>query len=167
MGVPRSWKAWLALKRIYSSAGSCMSPATSPKLIASTNQQLENDMRELTGHKVNPANDVLRVLVLDEPGSGGANHHYEIQIPTKAPNSTATTVPVHFQNGPIREAGVNGVTHETLLAILIDRMEGFQAGPYASADNQEALDAMRTAQTALQRRTKERMARGVEGTHEK
>jgi hypothetical protein len=124
-------------------------------------------MRELTGHKINPANDVLRVLVLDEPGSGGANHHYEIQIPTREENCTATTIPVRFQNGPIAEAGVNGLTHEALLAILIDRMEGFQAGPYASHDNQEALDAMRVAQTALQRRTLARMARGVEGTHQK
>lgn len=29
-------------------------------------------MRELTDHKVNPANDVLTVSVIDEPGSGGA-----------------------------------------------------------------------------------------------
>lgn len=123
-------------------------------------------MRELTGHKVNPANDVLRVLVLDDPGSGGANHHYEIQIPSRSPeNSTADAYPIRFQNGPIAEAGVNGLTHEALLAILIDRMEGFQGGPYASDDNEEALQAMRTAQTALQRRTKARMARGVEGTH--
>lgn len=125
-------------------------------------------MRELTGHKVNPANDVLRVLVLDEPGSGGANHHYEIQVPppaSEASHSTASTYPIRFQNGPIAEAGVNGLTHEALLAILIDRMEGFQQGPYASDDNEEALQAMRVAQTALQRRTKARMARGVEGTH--
>jgi len=125
-------------------------------------------MRELTGHKVNPANDVLKVLVHDEPGSGGANHEYSIGVPApQADNCTATTYPIRFQNGPIAEVGVNGITHEALLAILIDRMEGFQAGPYASADNQEALDAMRTAQTALQRRTLARMARGVEGTHQK
>lgn len=124
-------------------------------------------MRELTGHKVNPANDVLRVFVHDEPGSGGANHEYSIGIPSQEPRSTATTVQIRFQNGPIAEAGVNGLTHEALLSILIDRMEGFQAGPYASTDNQEALDAMRTAQTALQRRTLARMARGVEGTHQK
>jgi hypothetical protein len=115
--------------------------------------------RELTGHKVNPANDVIEVTVLDEPGSGGACHAYRLQIP----NVPASYI--NFQNGPIAEAGVNGLTHEALLAILIDRMEGFQGGPYASPDNQEALDAMRTAQTALQRRTKARMARGVEGTH--
>lgn len=132
-------------------------------------------MRELTGHKVNPANDVLRIEVQDEPGSGGANHLYHITGFNSASNVSDPWTKRHgqpaehstvlFQNGPINEVGVNGVTHEALLAILIDRMEGFQAGPYASPDNQEALDAMRTAQTALQRRTKARMARGVEGTH--
>lgn len=131
-------------------------------------------MRELTGHKVNPANDVLTVAVIDQPGSGGACHRYEISgfDPKTNPSSDHTDAEdlftsktILFQNGPINEVGVNGVTHEVLLAILIDRMEGFQAGPYASHDNQEALDAMRVAQTALQRRTLARMARGVEGTH--
>ena len=125
-------------------------------------------MRELTGHKVNPANDKLAVLVHDEPGHGGACHCYSIDVPADdARKRLATRYGIDFQNGPINEVGVNGLTHEALLAILIDRMEGFQAGPYASADNQEALDAMRTAQTALQRRTLARMARGVEGTHAK
>jgi hypothetical protein len=44
-------------------------------------------------------------------------------------------------------------------------MRGFQDGPYHSADNAEALACMEQAQHALQRRTKARMARGVEGTH--
>jgi len=116
-------------------------------------------MRELTGHKVNPANDQLMVMVMDEPGQGNACHAYDIT------GGAAVPTFIRFQNGPINEVGVNGITHEALLAILMDRMEGFQAGPYASPDNQEALEAMRTAQTALQRRTKARMARGVEGTH--
>ena len=44
-------------------------------------------------------------------------------------------------------------------------VRGFQSGPYASADNAEALACMEQAQAALQRRTRARMARGVEGTH--
>lgn len=133
-------------------------------------------MRLLEGHKVNPANDKLVIEVVDEPGSGGANHLYHItgfnsgsnpSDPwTKRHGQAAEHSTILFQNGPINEVGVNGLTHEALLAILIDRLEGFQAGPYASADNQEALEAMRTAQTALQRRTLARMARGVEGTHQ-
>ena len=120
---------------------------------------------------MNPANDVLTVRVLDEPGSGGANHAYLISgfdyttNPSEPNDQDADSTLILFQNGPIAEAGVNGVTHEALLAILCDRMRGFQAGPYHSADNAEALACMEQAQTALQRRTKARMARGVEGTH--
>jgi len=128
-------------------------------------------MRTLTDHQVNPANDTLTISVLDEPGSGGANHAYEISGFDTATNPTArdtghvSSAFILFQNGPINEVGVNGITHEALLAILCDRMRGFQSGPYASADNAEALEHMRAAQTALQRRTLARMARGVEGTH--
>ena len=132
-------------------------------------------MRELNDHKVNPANEVLTVTALDEPGIGGASNLYKItgfdsrtnpsDLWTAAHGQPAVHAHVLFQNGPINEVGVNGVTHEALLAILCDRMRGFQSGPYQSADNAEALACMEQAQTALQRRTKARMARGVEGTH--
>jgi hypothetical protein len=119
-------------------------------------------MRELTGHKVNPANDQLTVLVHDEPGSGGACHDYSIDLPGEHPDCW-----IKFQNGPIAEAGVNGVTHEALLAILIDRMQSFQNGPYACHENAMALASLEAAQQWLLSRTKARMERGVEGTHQK
>lgn len=127
--------------------------------------------RELNDHKVTLWNDALTVRAIDEPGSGGANHAYLISgfdnqaNPSDPDDQDPDTCLILFQNGPINEVGVNGVTHEALLAILCDRMRGFQAGPYHSADNAEALACMEQAQTALQRRTKARMARGVEGTH--
>lgn len=74
---------------------------------------------------------------------------------------------ISFQNGPVKEDGngVNGITHEVLLAVLIDRLEGFQAGQYANPHNQLALDHLRGALEALHDRTRARIARGVEGTH--
>ena len=72
---------------------------------------------------------------------------------------------IEFQNGPINVVGTNGVTHEALLTIIEDRLVGFQSGPYACADNAEALAHIRGAMECLQRRTKARLARGVEGTH--
>lgn len=133
-------------------------------------------MRTLTSHIVNPANEALEVTVEDEPGSGGANHLYRISgfntfSNPADPYMTSHNLPgtyttVLFQNGPIAEVGVNGITHEVLLAILEDRLAGFQAGPYACVENEDALTFIRAAQYALQKRTKERMARNVEGTHE-
>ena len=131
-------------------------------------------MRELTGHKVNPANDKLSVLVVDQPGSGGAHHRYEISgfDPKSNPSSDATdsedmftSKTILFQNGPIAEAGVNGLTHEALLAILIDRLECFQSGPYKCHENAMALASLEAAQEWLKSRTKQRVERGVEGTH--
>lgn len=116
-------------------------------------------MRELSGHKVNGCNEALGVRAVDEPGRGGASHVYHIT------GYDENGLMILFQDGPIKEVGTNGVTHEALLAILIDRLEGFQSGPYKCDDNQEALDHLRGAQGVLQRRTKARLARGVEGTH--
>lgn len=120
--------------------------------------------RELTSHKVNGCNEAISVSVLDEPGCGGACHEYRIAAET--PNG-GFCFEIRFQNGPIAEAGVNGLTHEALLAVLEDRLVGFQSGPYATADNAEALSHIRGAMECLHRRTKERIARGVEGTHAK
>lgn len=110
--------------------------------------------------------------MLDEPGSGGACHHYFIGgFHTKgnpaADSSCNDDTAVHllFQNGPIAEVGVNGITHEALLAILIDRLEHFQNGPFANPHNRDALTHLQMAQKALHDRTRERMERGVEGTH--
>lgn len=118
-------------------------------------------MRILSDHKVDPSVDTLEIAVVDEPGHGGANHHYVVEA-GEFPNM----LHVKFQNGPIKVSGVNGVTHEALLAILCDRLRGFQSGQYACSDNAVALSHLELAQEALQKRTRERLARGVEGTHE-
>lgn len=121
--------------------------------------------RELTHHKVNGLNDQLKIEVLDLPGAGNACHDYRISFDHEDRADTETYI--RFQNGPIKESGVNGISNEALLAILIDRMEGFQSGPFACHDNQMALDALQTARLWLHKRTLDRVARGVEGTHTK
>lgn len=129
-------------------------------------------MRKIETHKVNPANDTLEIYVMDAAGAGGANHAYLIGGANFKANPSAlaadeTQCAIVFQNGPIPENGVNGVTQEVLLAIVEDRLASFQAGPFACEENQKALDAVREAQHWLQFRTLKRMARGVEGTHNK
>lgn len=128
-------------------------------------------MRELHEHKVNPANDTLKIEVVDEPGSGGAHHHYRITGFDTVGNlawphvANLSQTTVLFQNGPIGEVGVNGVTHEALLAIVADRLRSFQAGPFASKANACALTHIEEAMHWLHQRTLDRMRRGVEGTH--
>jgi len=60
---------------------------------------------------------------------------------------------------------VNGVTNEALLAIVADRLSSFQQGRYACRENADALFHTESALAWLKERTRERMQRGVEGTH--
>ena len=132
-------------------------------------------MRTIHDHQVNPANDTLTITVLDEPGAGGAQHLYQIEGFNSQSNASDPWTARHgqpaqhstilFQNGPIAEVGVNGVTHEALLAIVADRLRSFQKGPYATKANACALTHIEEAMHWLHQRTLERMRRGVEGTH--
>jgi len=119
-------------------------------------------MRKIEDHKVNLANDRIEITVMDEPGAGGANHHYAVDV-----DGSENGLDIYFQNRPIAEAGVNGVTQEVLIAICIDRLRSFQAGPYACRENALALTKLEEAQHWLLSRTRARMVRGVEGTHQK
>lgn len=127
-----------------------------------------NPMRTIADHKLNGLNDALEITVLDEPGQGGACHEYQIRGwngPVEKEGDPCCTI--SFQNGPIKEAGVNGISGEALLAIVIDRLRCFQAGKYASNENMHALVNLAEALEWLQKRTRDRMARGVEGTDQK
>ena len=108
------------------------------------------------------------VRVLDEKGQGNANHEYKIYKTKKDDKGLSDGLClVSFQNGPIKEFGVNGVTDEDLLAIVVDRLRGFQSGDFACGANQHALAHVENAFTALMNRTAERENRGVEGTNKK
>lgn len=131
-------------------------------------------MREITDHKVNGLNEAITVTAMDEPGSGGANHAYTIDHPSRSsatPAGPLDTITarcyIDFQNGPILETGFNGISNEALLAVVIDRMRGFQSGPFAGRENALALTNLEQAMMWLQKRTRDRIARGVEGTYQK
>lgn len=126
--------------------------------------------RTISDHIVCERGHNLTVKVLDEPGDGGANHAYRIEGFDTAQNQSIgddeqpiTEIDLVFQHGPIYEAGQNGITDEALLAILIDRMRGFQKGPFACRPNALAVTHLEEALMWLQRRTRDRIARGVEG----
>jgi hypothetical protein len=127
-------------------------------------------VRELTSHLA-VGGDLPRIEVLDEAGPGNACHEYDItNMRPGCDQSDAVHCRVRFQKGAVQEAGVNGVSNEALLAIVADRLEGFQSGPFACSENADALEAVFDALEAvsdalvsLKKRTLRRIARGVEG----
>jgi hypothetical protein len=74
---------------------------------------------------------------------------------------------IRFQKGPIREAGVNGCQMEDLLAIVVDRLDGFQAGSFACPENELARGYVKQALCCLNHRTQERCRQGIEGTNQR
>lgn len=124
--------------------------------------------RKLTSHIVNGLNECIEIQVLDAPGSGGANHHYRLcGVQGPLDHHPIQDAEIRFQNGPINEVGANGLSNESLLAIVEDRLRGFQSGQFACRENALALTHLQEAMHWLHHRTRERVQRGVEGTHMK
>lgn len=104
------------------------------------------------------------VIVVDQPGEGGACHVYRVEsVCADSSKPTAVFAQVSFQNGPVKEVGVNGCHQEDLIAIVIDRLQHFQRGRYACRENALALTKLQEALHWLNHRTQERIKRGVEG----
>lgn len=130
-------------------------------------------MRPVSHLALTPTDKALTITADDrDPQAGNMSHDYRIAV---APESGSvggssdvdTGVVLHFQHGPIAETGVNGITNEVLLAIVLDRLEGAQSGPFACIENYHAMTHITAASEALAQRTRDRIARGVEGRSEK
>lgn len=118
--------------------------------------------RAVTGHEINEFNQHLEIRA-DEPGPGNASHEYTVQLKNQQ-GGVSGAQHIRFQEGPVSEHGVNGVSNEALLAIVADRLRGFQSGQYSCRENALALTKIEEALHWLHQRTKERVKRGVEGT---
>ncbi len=72
---------------------------------------------------------------------------------------------IDFQEGAIKESGVNGVMNEDLIAMVITRLEGFQNSEFRCRENACAITKLEETLMWLRKRTVGRENRGVEGTH--
>jgi len=85
------------------------------------------------------------------------------QDPEPFYRSGPTVATLQFQNGNPHTLGINGLTNEHLLAILYHRI-GVLDAKMPDQENKIAKHYVKSALTALERRTKARQARNVEGT---
>lgn len=100
------------------------------------------------------------LTVLDDKDNTGILYEYRVRII----ESEFLVANVKFQNGPIKESGVNGCHHEDLLAMVIHRLQQFQSGKYSCRENALAITKIEEAMFWLNSRTSDRARRGVEGT---
>ena len=101
-----------------------------------------------------------RVLV-EEDFKYNAPHNFEV----RRVEDDKLVCAIHFQEGPIKECGVNGVNNEDLINMVIERLEHFQRSEFACRENAIAITKLEEALLWLRKRTMAREQRGVEGTH--
>ena len=77
-------------------------------------------------------------------------------------DSSQNTMVITFQDGPIKEVGVNGVQIETLVAIYGKIVEEFNK-KYPHRENEVILKHVEGIMEATERRKRDRESRGVEG----
>lgn len=82
-------------------------------------------------------------------------HEYQIL-------SGPLTTTLNFQQGGVAQNGVNGITNEALIAVLLHRVN-FLNNRFPSDENEMALAHLQSALDQLELRTARRMTRGVEG----
>jgi hypothetical protein len=135
-------------------------------------------MREIkTHHDGLGLTELCRVFAAGKPHPvNGANHRYKLQrdltareIYLECDSSRAKSVGfIQFQCGPRDEPdSTPGTLDGAVLAVLIDRLESFQAGSFACPENEIVLEHLRSAAVALVFRARDRALRGVLGKNEK
>ena len=103
-------------------------------------------------------------ILIDTESKYNAPHNYEI---CKSGVNEKSLCNIHFQEGPVKENGVNGIFMEDLIAICINRLENFQKSEFKCEENSEAKKKLEESLMWLMKRTLNRQHRGVQGTYQK
>lgn len=119
--------------------------------------------RTLTDHHDGHGLNEKLLIFTDQPDQSGAAHNYEIIY-----EGAGIVAGIQFQQGPRNvEGSTPGVTEAALLAVLIDRLRGFQAGPYGCRENAIQLTKLEEVLHWTRARADARAKRGVLGTNTK
>jgi hypothetical protein len=120
----------------------------------------------------------MRIVTLHEDGHGlnelieirpdpesyeyGAAHRYDFVF-HKSDGPVAIGF-LQFQKGPRTETGSTcGLTEAAVIASCIDRVKGFQSGPFACEENERVIAGLEEALRWTRARADERARRGVLG----
>lgn len=127
-------------------------------------------MYEITSHKLSVVNNRLMIAALDDAGDGSI-HRYAVTGFDTSENPSAinrngtrrkqTALSILFQNGPVDEVGVNGVTLEALFAIAIDQLE-IQNAANPCSEFELALEHARESLKAIHDRTRDQIVGNIE-----
>ena len=126
----------------------------------------ENDIYKETfsrlHFRIQRTNQLNDIYVTENIGPGNGKHRYQIM------RDGTQIAEIQFQEGPRNEeCSIAGVLDQDLLEIVRNRLQAFQAGPYATRENAYALTHIEEALMWMAKRADDRAERGVLGTMQK
>lgn len=96
--------------------------------------------------------------VIVDQGKGKQGVQYSIKL------ANHPEIILNFQSGPVPSTGLNGLTNEILIEILLDRTKILN-NILPCCENDEAIFHLNKVNEAFTKRTKDRLERAVEGTN--
>lgn len=107
------------------------------------------------------------IYATGEKVNGEAYHVYDITYDSKG-DGYISNHRISFQDGPRKVNGsTNGVIDTDLLEIVRHRLQCFQAGEFATRENEVALTHIEEALLWMNKRVEDRIERNVLGTMNK
>lgn len=108
----------------------------------------------------------IRVDTMDDPDKKGDHHRYDINLRVNDTWGKALSIKFHtgaLPDPPMTAAnpGPNGISMESLLAVVIDRLQCLQKGPTACRENSIAITYLENSLMWMQKRTRDRIAQGT------
>ncbi|MGE5423388.1 MAG: hypothetical protein ACM3QW_08995, partial [Ignavibacteriales bacterium] len=146
-------KLGIRLIKVGSIGGRTMKELINPLLTTNYTRVFHEDPQEMKFNA--PHHFVVTQAILKNEDYQGNSEYVEPK----------TLAEINFQEGPIKECGVNGVCNEDLLVMVLTRLEHFQKSEFNCRENALAITKIEEALMWLRKRTTAREMRGVEGTH--
>jgi hypothetical protein len=127
-------------------------------------------MRTITTHHDGHGLNDLTIIEADDldEKAGGASHVYTISRDVDRNGYVRSLAHIQFQHGARTfPDSTHGALDGAVLAVLIDRFECFQAGPFACRENAIVLTKLQEAMHWIKHRADDRARRNVLGRNEK
>jgi hypothetical protein len=105
--------------------------------------------------------DNTHIVIDNDSIQFNAPHDYEIL----QNDNNNMLCKVHFQQGGVKEAGLNGIFMEDLIAICINRLENFQNSDFRCRENAVAITKLEESLMWLRKRTLNKQKRNVQGKY--
>jgi hypothetical protein len=100
-------------------------------------------MNQVTTHQHDDLNKDIRIEWFDEPGVDGSNHEYILSL-EQGNGQSATCATLCFHKIGDLEV-VNGITDESLVAVLMHRMDAISKGPQSCEEAKMAFYRLQAA----------------------